>query len=89
MKDFIKKITSRKFILAVAAFLASIGLSITGLSTGDQKLATFGMACTIVSAAIYQATEAYVDGASVKSSTTSSITTNTTVQKNDTTTPQA
>lgn len=83
MRDFLTKISSRKFIIAVAAFLASLGAGITGISTGDQKLAAVGIACTILSAAIYQATEAYVDAASLKSTTTTNLTTNTTVVKSD------
>ena len=84
MNTFIQKITSRKFIIAVAAFLASLGTGISGVSTGNQTLATVGLVCTVVSAAIYAATEAYVDAASVKSSTNATVTTTTTVKKSDT-----
>lgn len=63
MKD---KLTSRKFWIAVAAFLASIGASITGFAVENTVIATVGIICTIVSAAIYAAAEAYVDGASLK-----------------------
>lgn len=85
MNTFIQKITSRKFIIAVAAFLASLGTGISGVSTGNQTLATVGLVCTVVSAAIYAASEAYVDAASVKSSTNATVTTTTTVKKSDTT----
>ena len=85
MNTFIQKVTSRKFIIAVAAFLASLGTGISGVSTGNQTLATVGLVCTVVSAAIYAATEAYVDAASVKSSTNATVTTTTTVKKSDTT----
>ena len=40
---YLTKISSRKFIIAVAAFLASLGAGITGISTGDQKLAAVGI----------------------------------------------
>ena len=83
MNTFISKITSRKFIIAVAAFLASLGTEISGISTGNQKLATVGLICTVFSAAIYAASEAYVDAASVRSSTNATVTTNTTVVKSD------
>ena len=85
MDTFIQKITSRKFIIAVAAFLASLGTGISGVSTGNQTLATVGLVCTVMSAAIYAASEAYVDAASVKSSTNATVTTTTTVKKSDTT----
>lgn len=85
MNTFIQKITSRKFIIAVAAFLASLGTGISGVSTGNQTLATVGLVCTVMSAAIYAASEAYVDAASVKSSTNATVTTTTTVKKSDTT----
>ena len=85
MNTFIQKITSRKFIIAVAAFLASLGTGISGVSTGNQTLATVGLVCTVVSAAIYAASEAYVDAASVKSSTNATVTTTTTVKKSDAT----
>ena len=71
----LNKLTSRKFWLAVAAFLASIGGSITGIVTDQEWVTVFGMICTMLSAAIYAASEAYVDGASAKSNTTSTTTT--------------
>ena len=60
-EDFIRKITSRKFIITVAAFLGSIGTSISGLQTNNEIVATVGIVCGIISAAIYTASEAYVD----------------------------
>jgi len=57
-----EKLTSRKFWLMAAAFLGSIGASITGMSTGNNRLATAGLICSMLSAAIYAAAEAYVDG---------------------------
>lgn len=64
------KLTSRKFWIAAAAFLASIGSSITGLAIQNEVIAGIGITCTVASAAIYAAAEAYVDGKAVASSTT-------------------
>lgn len=60
------KLTSRKFWICVAAFLGSIATSIAGISTGNEVISAIGIVCGVVSAAIYAAAEAYVDGASVK-----------------------
>ena len=57
------KLTSRKFWIAVAAFLGSIGGSVTGIATNNNTLMAIGMACSMFSAAIYVAAEAYVDAA--------------------------
>ena len=57
-----KKLTSRKFWVSVSAFLASIGASIGGIATDNQTLAIVGAVCTMLSGAIYTASEAYVDG---------------------------
>ena len=59
------KLTSRKFLLSLAAFLGSIGTSITGYAIKDDKIVIFGMICATLSAAIYAACEAMVDSASV------------------------
>jgi len=67
------KLTSRKFWISVAAFLASIATSIAGLSIAEPSIATAGIICGVVSAAIYAATEAYVDGASVSANGTSKV----------------
>lgn len=56
-----KKILSRKFILSLAAFLGSIGTSIVGLKVDNTVIATAGIICTVLSAAIYTAAEAYID----------------------------
>lgn len=61
-----EKLTSRKFWLAAAAFLGSIGTAIAGLGTGDPGIAKFGLVCSILSAGIYAAAEAYVDGKRVE-----------------------
>lgn len=66
-----QKLQSRKFWISVAAFLASLGTGITGLIQGNTTVAIIGGVCVVVSSAIYAACEAYVDGASVKSTTTS------------------
>lgn len=56
------KLKSRKFWLSVAAFLASIGASIAGLTTDNKYITVAGVVCTMLSAAIYAAAEAYADG---------------------------
>lgn len=63
-----KNFKSRKFLMSLASFLASVGASITGLCIENQVLATTGMVCTVVSAAIYGALEAWIDGKAVKQS---------------------
>lgn len=60
------KLTSRKFWICVAAFLASIAASVQGAQSGDETLTAIGFICSAVSAAIYAAAEAYVDGARLK-----------------------
>ena len=56
--------------MCVAAALASIGASIAGLATANEKVATVGIICAITSSAIYAFCEAWVDSASAKSNTT-------------------
>ena len=56
-----QKLTSRKFWLATSAFLGSLGASIRGMESGNTRLATVGIVCSMLSAAIYSAAEAYVD----------------------------
>ena len=68
--DMKTKLASRKFWLAIAAALASIGGSVAGIATDNTALTTTGLVCTIVSAAIYAAAEAYVDGKSAGSEQT-------------------
>lgn len=65
------KLTSRKFWIAIASFLGSIGSSIAGLATGNEELALVGVVCMALSAAIYSASEAYVDAARESSVVTS------------------
>lgn len=57
------KLHSRKFWISVAAFLGSIGTSIAGLAIGNETVAAVGIVCSVLSAAIYAAAEAYVDAA--------------------------
>ena len=75
MQAFIEKITSRKFLLALAAFLGSIATTIGGVATTNETLATAGIICAAISAAIYAAAEAYVDAASISANTTTTTTT--------------
>ena len=56
-----EKLTSRKFWLACAAFLGSMGTSIAGMSCQNEKIVMIGLICSMLSAAIYSAAEAYVD----------------------------
>ena len=59
-----EKLTSRKFWICVAAFLASIGTSIAGYHVENEMITVLGMVCATVSAAIYAACEAVIDKAS-------------------------
>lgn len=59
------KLKSRKFWICVAAFLGSIATSIAGLCTDNQIVATIGIVCGVISAAIYAFCEAWVDGKAV------------------------
>ena len=61
------KLTSRKFWICVAAFLASIATSIAGIYTTNQTITVIGTVCGIISAAIYAFCEAWVDGKAVES----------------------
>lgn len=70
MQTLLAKLSSRKFWIAVAAFLGSIGGSIASVANGSEILAAVGMVCAMVSAAIYVAAEAYVDAANVSSKVT-------------------
>ena len=59
------KLTSRKFWICVAAFLASVATSIAGITTSNQTVIVIGTICGILSAAIYAFCEAWVDGKAV------------------------
>ena len=60
------KLTSRKFWICVAAFLASVAISISGIATSNTAIASIGTVCGILSAAIYAFCEAWVDGKAVE-----------------------
>ena len=62
-----EKLTSRKFWICVAAFLASIATSIAGIYTTNQVITIVGTVAGILSAAIYAFCEAWVDGKAVES----------------------
>ena len=59
------KFSSRKFLISLAAFLASIGGSIGGVVADNQTLTIVGAVCTMLSSAIFVAAEAYVDSKAV------------------------
>ncbi len=59
------KLTSRKFWLSVAAFLGSLGISISGVVSQHEVIAAIGIICTMLSAAIYAAMEAWVDKSAI------------------------
>lgn len=61
----INKLASRKFWLAIAAFLASFAAGVTGIADP-----TICAVCMALSAGIYAACEAYVDGAAAKANQT-------------------
>ena len=61
-----KKLTSRKFWICVAAFLGSVATSISGIVTDNQTVIIIGTVCGIISAGIYTAAEAAVDRKAVK-----------------------
>lgn len=80
MNTLMTKLSSRKFWVAVAAFLGSIGGSVTSIANGNETLAAAGMICAALSAAIYVAAEAYVDAAR-ESSNVVNITASTTAKE--------
>lgn len=61
------KLKSRKFWICVAAMLASIGTSISGLASKNETVTLIGSVCVIASTAIYAFCEAWVDGKAVNS----------------------
>lgn len=61
-----EKLTSRKFWICVAAFLASIATSISGIATSNQTVIIIGTVCGILSAAIYSFCEAMIDVKAVR-----------------------
>ena len=61
-----KKLMSRKFWVCVAAMLASIATSVSGLATQNEVIVAIGTVSGIASAAIYAFCEAWVDGKAVE-----------------------
>lgn len=64
-EDLIRKLTSRKFLLALAAFLGTFATGCAGVI--PPEFCAIGMA---LSAGIYAACEAYVDGQAAKANQT-------------------
>lgn len=60
-----EKLLSRKFIISVAAALASLGTGISGLIQGNDKLALAGGILLVISSSIYAFCEAWVDSKAV------------------------
>ena len=86
MQTLSDKLSSRKFWMAVAAFLASIGASIGALVTNNDVIAGIGIACAMLSAAIYAAAEAYTDGKRAEANmTVTNVTTTKTIGATSTT----
>ena len=65
-----QKLMSRKFWMAAAAFLASLGTGLAGFFAGNETLTAIGGVCCVLSAAIYAGCEAYVDGKAAESNQT-------------------
>lgn len=62
----LKKFTSRKFLICLAAFLASVATSISGLHIDNAYVVSIGLICGVLSAGIYAAVEASVDAEAIK-----------------------
>lgn len=69
-EDIMRKLTSRKFILSLAAFLAAFCTGVAGVF--PPEFCAIGMA---LSAGIYAACEAYVDGQRAQATQTVNATT--------------
>ena len=78
-----EKLKSRKFWMCTAAALASLGTGIAGIASSNEVIAGAGIACTVLSAAIYAFCEAWVDASSASATTTSKVTTTTTVTQKE------
>lgn len=59
------RILSRKFLMCLAAALASLGTGISGLVQGNEKLALAGGILLVISSSIYAFCEAWVDSKAV------------------------
>lgn len=64
------KLLSRKFWLAVGAFLVSVGTGVAGIATGNETMVMAGGMMAVIGTGIYAACEAYVDGKSAAATTT-------------------
>lgn len=64
-----KKFMSRKFLICLAATLASIATSIAGIQSSNETIVAIGTVCGIASAAIYAFCEAWVDSKAVSNDT--------------------
>ena len=64
------KFKSRKFLLALAAFLASFSAVLLGYFSNEPKLVMVAIICGAFSAAIYNFCESYVDAKAVSSNIT-------------------
>ena len=56
-----QKLTSRKFWISIASFLASVGTAIGGIATDNQTLAIVGVVCGALATGIYTIMEGVVD----------------------------
>ena len=61
MKKVKSKLTSRKFWISIASFLASVGTAIGGMVTDNEVLAIVGVVCGALATAIYTIVEGVVD----------------------------
>ena len=61
-----EKLSSRKFWICVASFLASIATSIAGIKTDNETVLIIGTICGVLSAALYSFCEAWVDSNATK-----------------------
>ena len=66
------KLTSRKFWISVASFLASVGTAIGGMMTDNEVIAIVGVVCGAVATAIYTVVEGIVDASHKTPSVTGS-----------------
>lgn len=70
MQTVTEKLSSRKFWMCAAAFLASVATGISGMVTDNQTILTIGVFCGVLSAAIYATIEAIVDSAVISANAT-------------------
>ena len=63
-----KKFVSRKYLVCLAAMLASFSASIGGLVIDNEIITGFGIICGVLSGGIYAFCEAWVDTYSISNS---------------------